>query len=169
MKITKLLKSLTLVTAMMLTAPFASSLSAAEGTVKIVYPLDFPDVKRVHFMLNTLNNVVKHYQKNLTDYELNIVAYGPGVQYLLKSDKGSGFKIMPYIHHGGPTGKGTAGRFEGLRQLGGDNVKFYVCGNTMKKKNVTADMLVDYAKVTPAGVIKVIELQQEGASVVKIK
>lgn len=42
-----------------------SSSATAADTVKVVYPLDFPDIKRVHFMLNTLNNLVKYYQKKL--------------------------------------------------------------------------------------------------------
>ena len=136
---------------------------------KIVYPLDFVDVKRVHFMINTLNNLVKHYQDNLIDYEISVVAYGPGVQYMLTSDKASGFKIMPYINHGGPTGNGTAGRLKALKQLAGDAIEFYVCGNTMKKKKVSKEMLFPYTKVTPAGVLKVIQLQQEGAAVIKIR
>lgn len=166
----KTLRLLVVMTSMMLiTLTTPLSAKSSSDVVKIVYPLDFTDVKRVHFMLNTLNNLVKHYQSELIDYELSIVAYGPGVQYLLRSDKGAGFKIMPYIHHGGPTGKGTAGRFLGLKQLAGDNLEFFVCRNTMKKKNVTKDMIVPYAKIVPAGVIKLIDLQRDGAAVVKIK
>jgi len=170
MKLTKLLKSLALAATLLVAIPATSSLQAAEnGVVKVVYPLDFPDVKRVHFMLNTLNNLVKHYQSTMTEYEVSVVAYGPGLQYIMKDFKGTGFVGKPYLTHGGPTGKGTHGRFDGLKALAGDNLKFYACKNTMDKKKVTATQLKDYAEVTPGGILKLIELQSQGASYIKIK
>ena len=152
---------------MMMSAP----VSAQENTspVKVVYPLDFPDIKRVHFMLNTLNNLTKHYQKNFIDFEISVVAYGPGLQYLMKDFKGTGFAKKPYLKHGGPTGKGAQGRLDALKQLAGDNIQFYVCGNTMTKKNVKENQIVDYASVTPGGILKLIEKQGEGAALIKIK
>ena len=137
--------------------------------VKIAYPLDFADVNRVHFMLNTLNNLVEHYQKNLTDYEISIVAYGPGLQFVMKDCEGSGFARMPYCTVGGPAGNGTEGRLNALKQLAGDNLRVFVCENTMKKKNVKKEQLLPYAEVTPGGVLKLIELQREGAAYIKIQ
>ena len=155
-----------LATVMMMAAP----LSAEDNdVVKVVYPLDFPDVKRVHFMLNTLNNLVKHYQKNFIDYELSIVVYGPGLQYAMHDFKGTGFAGKPYLTHGGPTGKGTHGRIHALKQLAGDNLRMFVCENTMKKKNVKANQLHPFTEVTPGGVLKLIELQGEGAALIKIR
>jgi len=155
-----------LATVMMMAAPLSAE---DNGVVKVVYPLDFPDVKRVHFMLNTLNNLVKHYQKHLVDYELSIVAYGPGLQYVMKNFKGTGFVGKPYLKHGGPTGKGTSGRFDALKQLAGDNLTFYACENTMTKKNVKKEQLQDYVELTPGGILKLIELQGEGAALIKIR
>lgn len=165
MKLTKILLLLALIFS---AAPVMAD-EDEESTIKVVYPLDFPSVKRVHFMLNTLNNLVKYYQKQLVDFEVSIVAYGPGVQYFMKKSDGSGFQIKPYLTHGGPAGNGTTGRLQALKQLAPDNIKFYVCNNTMKKKHVTPDMLQENVEITPAGVIKLIELQREGAALVKIK
>ncbi|PHR54519.1 MAG: hypothetical protein COA44_12865 [Arcobacter sp.] len=146
-------------------------LAAQDGsdTVKVVYPLDFVDVKRVHFMLNTLNNLVKHYQKNLVDYEISIVAYGPGLQYVMKDFKGTGFTKKPYLTRGGPVGNGTQGRLSALKQLADDNLRIFVCENTMEKKNVKKEQLQPYTEVTPGGILKLIELQREGASYIKIR
>lgn len=152
---------------MMMGAPVAAQDDS--DTVKLVYPLDFPDVKRVHFMLNTLNNLVKHYQKNLVDYEISLVAYGGGLQYVMKDFKGTGFTQMPYLTHGGPVGNGTQGRMASLKQLAGDNLRIFVCGNTMEKKNVKKEQLQPYTEVTPGGVLKLIELQREGAAYIKIQ
>jgi len=152
---------------MMMGTPLAAQ--DKSDTVKVVYPLDFPDVKRVHFMLNTLNNLVKHYQKNLIDYEISLVAYGPGLQYVMKDFKGTGFAEMPYLSRGGPVGNGTQGRIAALKQLAGDNLTIFVCENTMEKKNVKKEQLQPYTEVTPGGVLKLIELQGEGAAYVKIQ
>mgnify|MGYP000882671466 CR=1 FL=1 len=137
--------------------------------VKVVYAFDFPDVKRVHFMLNTLNNLVKHYQETFTDYELSIVLYGPSLQYIMKDFKGTGFARMPYLDHGGPEGNGVQGRLKAIKQSAGDNMEIFVCQNTMENKNVKPEQLVDYAQTTPGGILKLIELQHDGAAYIKIK
>jgi len=159
---------LVLISTFLLVIP-ASAQSDEDETVKIVYQCDFPDVKRVHFMLNTLGNVVKYYQKKFIDFELDVVFLGPGLQYMMKDFKGTGYARKPYLTHGGPTGKGTKDRFDNLKATGGDSVNFYVCKNTMKKKNVKAEQIDDKAEIVPAGVIKIVELQQEGAAYIKIK
>lgn len=166
MKINKIL--LTIITVVMMIATPASA-TEDNDVVQIVYPLDFPDVKRVHFMLNTLNNLVKHYQKNFIEYEINVVAYGPGLQYTMQGFENTGFVGKPYLTKGGPTGKGTHGRFAALKALAADNLNVYVCENTMAKKNIKNEQLLPYAKVTPGGVLKLIELQYKGAALVKIK
>jgi len=152
---------------MMTTALFAEE-STEEDVVKVVYQCDFPDVKRVHLMLNTLNNAVEYYNKHLISYEIDVVALGPCLQYVMKDFKKTGFAQKPYLTHGGPTGAGTRARFKNLFLSGNDNVKFYACKNTMKKKKVKENQLEDFVGVTPAGVIKVIDLQREGYAYIKI-
>ena len=159
----------TLLTLAMVVLPVNAVADDEDETVKIVYQCDFPDVKRVHLMLNTLGNVVKYYQKSLTDFELNIVALGPCLQYVMKDFKGTGFAEKPYLHKGGPAGNGTLGRLDNLKQTAGDNLNIYACGNTMEKKGVKKEQLLDMAEVTPGGIIKIIDLQREGAAYVKIK
>lgn len=135
---------------------------------KIVYQCDFPDAKRVHLMINTLNNVVKHYQSTLEDYELNVVVLGPCLQYIMKDYKGTGFVKKPYINHGGPTGKGTMGRLKSLILTAGDNLKITACRNTMTKKHVKEEQMEDFLEFTPSGVIKAIDLQHDGYAYIKI-
>lgn len=166
MKFNKILLAVVTVL-MMLAVPVTAQEN--KDPVKVVYPLDFPDVKRVHFMLNTLNNLVKHYQKKLIDYEISIVAYGPGLQYVMKDFKGTGFTAKPYLQRGGPVGNGTQGRIDSLVQLAGDNLRIFVCENTMEKKNVKKEQLQPYTEMTPGGILKLIELQNEGAALIKIR
>lgn len=167
----KLKKTLWALMALMMTAtlPALAKAKKKDDTAKIVYQCDFPDVKRVHLMLNTLNNVVKHYQSTLEEYELNIVALGPCLQYVMKDFKGTGFAKKPYMNKGGPAGNGTMGRIKSLQMTAGDNMKIIACQNTMKKKNVKAEQIDDSVVLTPAGIIKIIDLQREGYAYIKIK
>ena len=162
----KLKKNLWVLMALMMTVTLPAL--AKDNVTKIVYQCDFPDVKRVHLMLNTLNNAVKHYQSTLEEYELNVVALGPCLQYVMKDFKDTGFEKKPYIEHGGPAGNGTAGRIKSLLMTAGDNMKIIACQNTMKKKNVKEEQMEDYVELTPAGIIKIVDLQQEGYSYIKI-
>lgn len=135
---------------------------------KVVYQCDFANPKRVHLMLNTLNNVVKHYQSTGVDYEVNLVVLGPCLQYIMKDYKGTGFVKKPYINHGGPLGNGTMGRLKSLLLTAGDNLKITSCINTMEKKNVKESQIEDFAEFTQSGIIKVIDLEDEGYAYIKI-
>lgn len=163
----KLKKNLWALMALMMTATLPA-LAKEKKVTKIVYQCDFPDVKRVHLMLNTLNNAVKHYQSTLEEYEINVVALGPCLQYVMKDFKGTEFEKKRYIDHGGPEKNGTSGRMKSLLLKAGKHMKIFACQNTMKKKNVKKEQIEDYAELTPAGIIKIIDLQREGASYIKI-
>ncbi len=155
--------------AMVLTLPTMAKNEKKEDVVKIVYQCDFPDAKRIHLMLNTLNNVVKYYQKSLQDYELDVVALGPCLQYVMKDFKDTKFVKKPYITKGGPVGNGTMGRFKSLVLTAGDNLKIFACQNTMKKKHVDAKQIADYVQLTPSGIIKIVDLERDGFAYIKIK
>jgi len=169
MKIMKIVSTIILL-ALMVTPSFAGDNSNNDDdVVKIVYQCDFAKPKRIHLMLNTLNNVIKYYNKNLTQFDIRVVALGPCLQYVMKDFEDTGFANMPYCSHGGPTGKGTNSRFKNLKQLGGDDITFYACQNTMKKKHVKANQIKDYVKLTAAGIIKIIDLERKGYAYIKIK
>jgi intracellular sulfur oxidation DsrE/DsrF family protein len=154
----------------MLTNPaFANEYSKKDDTVKVVYQCDFANPKRVHLMLNTLNNAAKYYQKKMIDYKIDVVVLGPCLQYFMKDFKGTGFAKKPYLNHGGPTGKGTTSRFKSLKLLGDDNIELFACQNTMKKKNVKPAQILDDVELTPAGIIKIIDLQRKGDAYIKIR
>lgn len=155
--------------AMLANPALANEHKKKDDTVKVVYQCDFANPKRVHLMLNTLNNAVKYYNKKLIDYEIDVVAFGPCLQYFMKDFKGTGFSRKPYLTHGGPTKHGTTSRFKNLYQLGDGNVKMYACHNTMDKKHVQPKQIADDVEITPAGVIKIIDLQREGYAYMKIK
>ncbi len=152
--------ALSLLTALMAFSPLSAA-DTKKDTTKIVYQCDFSDDKRVDLMFNTLNNVVSEYQKSLTDYEIDIVALGPCLQYFMKDYQGTGFVKMPYTEP-------AQTRLRSLVATSG-NINLFACGNTMKQKNVVATQLLDIVKTTPGGITKVIEDQEKGYSYVKIQ
>lgn len=166
----KLNKTLWVLMALMMTAtlPALAEEDKKDDVTKIVYQCDFPEAERIHLMLNTLNNAVKHYQNTLEEYEVDIVALGPCIEYLMKDFQGTGFEKKPYIEQGGPVGNGTSGRFKSLLLTAGDNINIIACENSMKKKNVKKEQMEDYVEFVPAGIIKIIDLQREGHSYIKI-
>ena len=54
-----------------------------------------------------------------------------------------------------------------MQKLADGGVVFAACENTMKKKNVTKDQLVPFAKTTDSGVAEVIRKQEAGWSYIK--
>jgi len=167
MKFIKLISVIAL-TMLMVIPSFAQD-NEEEEAVKIVYQCDFSNPKRIHLMLNTLNNAIKYYNKNLIDYKIDVVVLGPCLQYVMKDFKNTKVAKKPYLTHGGPTGAGTESRIKALKQLAADNIQIFACHNTMDKKNVKPEQIADYAEVTPSGIIKVIDLQRKGYAYIKIK
>ncbi len=157
--------------ALMMTAtlPALAKEKKKDDVVKIVYQCDFSDPERVHVMLNTLNNVVKHYQSTLEDYEVNVVALGACLQYVMKDFKDTKIEKKPYIDQGGPAENGTMGRIKSLKMTAGDNMIFTACQNTMEKQNVKAEQIADFVEFSPSGIIKIIDLQREGYAYIKIQ
>ena len=100
-------------------------------------------------VLNVAGNILKHYGKDQVAIE--IVAFGPGLGVLVAGKKNKNLKRVS--------------------SLAGDGVKFNACGNTIrkvtKKRKGKAPKLHAAATVVPAGVIRIIELQEKGYSLIK--
>jgi len=166
----KVKKTFWVLMALMMTAtlPLLANEKKNDDVMKIVYQCDFPDITRMHMMLNTLNNVVEIYQSKSEAFEIDIVAFGPCLQYVMKDFTGTEFEKKPYIDRGGPEKNGTSGRIKSLLMKAGDKIKIIACENTMKKRNVKTEQMEDYVEFTPSGIIKVIDLQREGYVYIKI-
>ena len=100
-------------------------------------------------VLNVAGNILKHYGKDQVKVE--IVAFGPGLGVLVANKKNKNLKR--------------------ISSLASDGVSFSACGNTMKKltkKNKgKAPKLHANAKVVPAGVIRILELQEKGYALIR--
>ena len=125
------------------TAPLEAAKSGEDGVHRLVIHLTSDDPGTMNRTLNNARNLVKHY--GVGNIEIEIIANGPGLMMFHKDSK-------------------LRERLAGVHAYG--NVKFAICANTMKGMKWTkADLLSDaFAQeaIVPAGVVRVIELQEAG-------
>lgn len=97
-------------------------------------------------VLNVASNLVRHYGPDKVDIE--IVAFGPGLRLLFKENANSS-------------------RINNLSQSG---VSFASCKNTLTKMTSILGHkppLNSHAKSVPAGVVRIIELENQGYKLIK--
>ena len=143
---TPLLFTVALLIALSFAGAAAAQNKADEDKVhKLVIHLTSADPGAMNRTINNARNVSKHY--GIGNIQIEIVANGPGLKMFHKDSK-------------------LRERLAGLHALG--NVNFAVCANTMKAMKWTkADLLQDaFAQeaIVPAGLVRVIELQESGWS-----
>ncbi len=135
-------------------AVFAAAIApvhADEIVHRVVFHVDENDPARMNLVLNNASNVDAYYREKAEEVQIEIVAYGPGLN-MLRDDKSPVKERIKILT-------------DNL-----DNIAFLACGNTMEsmeKKEKKAVPLVSQAKVVPAGVIHLMERQQQGWSYVR--
>ena len=113
---------------------------------RIVLQISDPDPFKQTLVLNVASNLIKHYGPDKVDIE--IVAFGPGLRLMFKENVNSG-------------------RIQGLSS---DGVKFAACKNTiagMSKKLGHAPELNTNAVPVSAGVVRIIDLENQGFKLIK--
>ena len=109
------------------------------------------DPSLMNLALNNVVNVAEEFARAGEEVEIEIVAYGPGLHMLrddtspVKARVKSISESMPYV-------------------------KFAACGNTqenMKKAEGKEIVLVSQSKVVKAGVVRLMQLQEQGWSYVR--
>ncbi len=131
-------------------APVSSSY--AEGKEhKLVIHMDENDPKKMNLALNIVEQSKKEWARRGDTITVEVVAHGPGL-HMLRDDTSPVKKRI------------------GLITLKLDNVIFSACGNTLKKqskKEGHAVPLIADARQVPAGVVRIMELQEIGYSYVR--
>lgn len=113
---------------------------------RIVLQISDPDPFKQTLVLNVASNLIKHYGQDKVDVE--IVAFGPGLRLLFKDNV-------------------NTDRISGLVSSG---VKFAACKNTiagMTKILGHAPELNSSAVPVSAGVVRIIELENQGYKLIK--
>lgn len=129
--------------------------AGAEQNVKtshrLVVHVDENDEAKLNLALNNVVNVTQYYNEKAEEVEVEVVAYGPGL-HMLRADTSRVKQRIVSFGRSMP------------------NVVFTACGNTMdnmKKAEGKEIELLPKVKVVPAGVTRIMELQEQGWSYVK--
>ncbi len=119
----------------------------ANGKVhNLVIHVDDNDAKKMNLALNNAENVTNYFESRGETVNIEIVAYGPGLM-MLRSDKSP-----------------VKARIEKI-SLELDNIQFSACGVTrgkMAKKEGMEIPIMSEATIVPAGVVRIMELQDKG-------
>lgn len=136
--------SLVLLVSMLLMSSLHAASEFAEE--KIVLQISDNDPFKQTLVLNVANNLIKHYGKNKVAIE--IVAFGPGLRLLFEKNTNS----------------------SRIDSLALDEVTFSACENTissMSKKLGHPPALHSAAKPVNAGVVRIIDLVNDGYKLIK--
>lgn len=134
-----------------LAATMATGVFAEGKTHYVAVHVDQNDPKVMNMALNNVQNVTKYYESKGDTVMVELVAYGPG--------------LMMYIPGKSPVADRIA-----TMSLELENLSFAACGNTHRKMSEKAGKeiaLMDEATVVPSGVVRLIELQEEGYAYVR--
>jgi len=118
---------------------------AGDKMHKVVIHVDENDKARMNLALNNASNVTSHYLAKGEEVQIEIVAYGPGLK-MLTADSPVAARV-----------KSLTENFE--------QISFKGCGNTHKKMSKKAGKqiaMLPQAKMVPAGVVHLMERQEEG-------
>jgi len=111
---------------------------AADGKTRVVIQVSDNDPAKWNLALNNAQNLQQALGKDKVQVE--IVAYGPGLNMLKANSK-------------------VAGRVNGALD---QSVDIVACGNTMQKMKITKNDLIGGTRVVEGGVIEISERQQQG-------
>lgn len=131
---------------------FAGQMAFAESTTHyIAIHVDQADPKVQNMALNNAVNVTKYYESIGDTVMIELGAYGPG--------------LTMYI-----PGKSKVGDRIATMSLEMENLSFAACGNTHKKMSKKAGKdikLMEEATVVTSGVVRLVELQEQGYAYVR--
>jgi uncharacterized protein len=134
---------------------FAAPGHAADNvkTHKIAFQVSQNNPAVMNLVLNNVANVLQYYHSKGEQAQIEVVAYGPGLM-MLREDKSPVKARLTQIEKVAFPSK----------------VTFSACHNTMKnmeKKEGHAIPIVPEARVVPAGVVRLAQLQEEGWAYIK--
>jgi uncharacterized protein len=119
---------------------------ASVSTNKIAIQVNQNDKAVMDLALNNAKNVIDYYKSKGEKVAVEIVTYGPGL-HMLRADTS-------------PVKDRIA-----VMSLENANVTFAACGNTQANQSKAENkpvVLISEAKVTPSGVVRLMELQKQG-------
>jgi intracellular sulfur oxidation DsrE/DsrF family protein len=143
-----------LATIALLSIVFAASGLAADGKPhRVAIQVDQNDPQVMNLALNNATNVIEYYRGKNEEVDVDIVAYGPGL-HMLRTDTSP-----------------VQDRLKRLKEMAfPGKIQFSACNNTkqgMEKTEGKAISVVSDATIVPSGVVRLMELQEQGWSYVR--
>jgi intracellular sulfur oxidation DsrE/DsrF family protein len=133
---------------------FSMNVAHADGAKhRIVIHVDQNDPEVMNLALNNAKNVIDAYRVKNEDVTIEVVAYGPGL-HMLRDDTSP-----------------VKDRIKEISELSfPSNITFSACNNTkqgMEKREGHPITIIPQAHLVPAGVVRIMELEEQGYSYVK--
>lgn len=136
-----------------LAALAAAPTAWAEGrTHHVAVHVNQADPQLMNMALNNVQNLAAHYRGQGDAVVVEVVAYGPGLNMLI------------------PGKSPVEDRISTMSLEMGEGLTFSACGNTHRKMSAKAGReiaLLDEARIVPSGVVRLVELQENGFSYVR--
>jgi uncharacterized protein len=136
-------------------APVLRTFSAAAQTKtaanKVAIQVNQNDKAVMDLALNNAKNIIDYYKEKGETVAIEIVTYGPGLHMLRADTSPVKERIAPM-------------------SLENPNLKFIACGNTQANQSKAEGKpvtLIAEAKVTPSGVVRLMELQKQGFAYIR--
>jgi intracellular sulfur oxidation DsrE/DsrF family protein len=131
----------------------SSALAADAKSHRLSIQVDQNDPQVMNLALNNATNVIEYYRARNEDVEVDIVTYGPGL-HMLRDDTSP-----------------VKDRIKRLKDLAfPGKIQFSACNNTkqgMEKAEGHAIPVLSDATIVPSGVVRLMELQEQGWSYVR--
>ena len=142
------------VTIAFLCVAFANSAFAADTKPhRVAFQVNQNDPQVMNLALNNANNVLEYYRSKNEEVEIDIVTYGPGL-HMLRADTSP-----------------VQDRLKRLKEVAfPSKVQFSACNNTkqgMEKTEGKEISVVSDATIVPSGVVRIMELQEQGWSYIR--
>jgi intracellular sulfur oxidation DsrE/DsrF family protein len=131
----------------------SGSFAADAKSHRVSIQVDQNDPQIMNLALNNATNVIEYYRARNEDVEVDIVTYGPGL-HMLRDDTSP-----------------VKDRVKRLKELAfPGKIQFSACNNTkqgMEKAEGHAISVLSDATIVPSGVVRLMELQEQGWSYVR--
>ena len=143
-----------LATVALMSMALTSTSPAADGKLhRIAIQVDQNDPQVMNLALNNATNVIEYYRARNEDVDVDIVTYGPGL-HMLRADTSP-----------------VQDRIKRLKDMAfPGKIQFSACNNTrqgMEKPEGHAISILPDATIVPSGVVRLMELQEQGWSYVR--
>lgn len=140
-----------LIAAAALAAATATGAFAEGKTHHVAIHVNENDPQRMNMALNNAQNVHNYYAAQGDEVVIELVTYGPGLNMLIPGKS----PVEPRIS---------------TMSMEMPTIRFSACGNTLKSMSEKAGhdiALMQEAQVVPSGVVRLMELQEEGYTYIR--